>query len=53
MSAYLKAMGADDVVIRRLRSKSLEGILFGSTGFPSDGIDLDFDIECGNGEPRL
>jgi uncharacterized protein (UPF0335 family) len=51
VTAYLKAMGAPDIVVDRLRLESLDSILFGSTGFPSDGIDMqNFDIERGIGD---
>jgi uncharacterized protein (UPF0335 family) len=53
VAAYLRAMGASDVVVSRLRTESLDNVLFGSTGFPSDGIDLDFDIERDIGGPGL
>jgi uncharacterized protein (UPF0335 family) len=54
VTAYLKAMGAPDSVVGRLRSESLDSILFGTnTDFPSDGIDMDFDIERGIGAPGL
>jgi hypothetical protein len=48
VTAYLKAVGAPDIVVDRLRLESLDTILFGSIGFPSDGIDIEnFDIERG------
>lgn len=51
VTAYLKAMGAPDSFIGRLRSESLDTILFGTTGFPSDGIDMEnFDIVRGIGD---
>jgi uncharacterized protein (UPF0335 family) len=54
VTAYLKAMGAPDIVVDRLRLESLDSILFGSTGFPSDGIDMEnFDIERDIGGPAL
>jgi uncharacterized protein (UPF0335 family) len=47
--AYLKEMGAPSDMIDRLRTETLDTILFGSaTSWPSDGIDDDmasFDIE--------
>jgi uncharacterized protein (UPF0335 family) len=51
VTAYLRAMGAPDIVVGRLRSESLDTILFGTTGFPSDSIDMqNFDIERGIGD---
>jgi uncharacterized protein (UPF0335 family) len=49
ITAYLKEMGAPSDIIARLRTESLDTILFGSaTSWPSDGIEDDianFDIE--------
>jgi uncharacterized protein (UPF0335 family) len=38
--AYLKLIGAPDSFLGRLKSESLDTILFGTTGFPADGIDM-------------
>jgi uncharacterized protein (UPF0335 family) len=50
VQAYLIALGATSDVIGRLKRESAEEILFGTTGFPSDGISdamIKFDIERG------
>jgi uncharacterized protein (UPF0335 family) len=57
ITAYLKEIGAPSDIVGRLRTESLDTILFGSsTGWPSDGIDDDianFDIERDIAGPGL
>jgi uncharacterized protein (UPF0335 family) len=50
VKSYLLALGASSDVVGRLKTESVDTILFGNTGFPSDGITdamINFDIESG------
>jgi uncharacterized protein (UPF0335 family) len=50
VKSYLLAMGASTDVVGRLKTESVDTILFGSTGFPADSVSDDlvgFDIERG------